>query len=390
MQGIAPGLDGLLAARRQASGEQSQQLGQVQGLLGIQQAMAKNQQMQKDQQLKGLLGQAIQSGDQGQIQNILSQIDPMGMAKGMMPKPPKWTATEIMKPDGTKDKGFVDINSPNPESTFRSMGVEPVKREVVNGLMINPYTRTAPVPNVNQPFNLDDKGVAVPNLPYQNYQRDKARLGASNVSTKVVLPEGDDEYIKQRRKGQATAFTDLEKAGQSAYNQYNTLDRFIKASEKGFAGGAAPMFAGTANLLSSFGMNIAPEALKDTRIMEQAIGDILGNKMAELGARGLTDKDMEILRQNLPRVETDKGSRVAVAGVLKKASAATLREYENARSEEAKNFPELSARSPTPAWFKDYQASKAKFQPSGGGNAPAGVDPKVWSHMTPEERALWP
>jgi len=25
----------------------------------------------------------------------------------------------------------------------------------------------------------------------------------------------------------------------------------------------------------------------------------------------------------------------------------------------------------------------------GGGNAPAGVDPGLWKHMTPAERALW-
>lgn len=81
--------------------------------------------------------------------------------------------------------------------------------------------------------------------------------------------------------------------------------------------------------------------------------------MAELGARGLTDKDMEVLRQSLPRVDTDKGSRDNVVAILKKANDAVLNEYENARSEEARVYPDLATRITNPGWYKAYK-SKAK------------------------------
>ena len=112
--------------------------------------------------------------------------------------------------------------------------------------------------------------------------------------------------------------------------------------------------------------------------MEQAIGDILGNKMAELGARGLTDKDMEVLRQSLPRVDTDKASRDNVVEILKKANNNVIAEYENARLEEARVYPDLSKRIPDPAWYKAHKlkvptntsdlaaAAKAELERRGG------------------------
>jgi len=348
----------------------------MQGMLGIQQAMTQQQEAQKTQQLKGLLGQRLQDGDMAGVNGILMQLDPVGAAKGMQPKPPKWQETRLKKPDGTVEVGYVDMNSPTPEATFRARGVEPVRMDNVNGAFVNPYQPpSTPIPSPTNPFNVapDGKGgfTLVPNQPVQEFKLKQAATGASKNVTNVNMP-GDNQYINARRGDQAKAFGELEKSAQSAYNQYSTLDRFIQASEKGFSGGAAPLLTGTTNLLSSFGINIAPEKLKDTRIMEQAIGDILGNKMVELGARGLTDKDMEILRQNLPRVEIDKTSRVAVANVLKKSASSTLREYENARSEEAKNFPELAARSPTPAWLQDYRKNPQRF-----GNAPSGPESGV-------------
>lgn len=383
-----PGLDGFMAQRQMAGQEQNQQLQQAQGLLSMQQAMQGQQEMQKKAQLRGLLGEAIQSGDQQKVMGLMAQIAPESMAQNFMPKAQKWTPAEITGQDGQKRKGYVDINSPTPESTFRELGVEPVKPEFINGVPINPYTQKAPVNDPNKPFGYGADGAVVPNAPFQNFQMNRARAGASQNVTNVNMP-GDNKYIDTRRAAQATALADLEKSAQSAYNQYNTLDRFIKASEKGFAGGAAPVLAGVSNFLSSFGYS--SEALKDTRVMEQAIGDILGNKMAELGARGLTDKDMQILRDALPRVETDKKSRVEIAKIIKKANANTLKEYDTARAEEARIYPQLADRSPISSWYRDYKSNPQRFgvAPVAATSAPAGVDPKVWSVMTPEEQALW-
>jgi hypothetical protein len=372
---IAPGLNGLLAQRQFAQQEQQGQLGQIHGLLGIQQA----------QQQQGLLAQQMQDKQrqQMQIESFANTLPPE--------KRPMFLA--------------------NPQAFFQEMN----KRHVVEGALLDnsgtplyqskpkPQFQTLPVdgkPGVTQgawvvPGQTDFTAVGGQKLPEilnPDVEAAKWRIaskGASRTDVRVTMP-GDNKYIETRRGDQAKALTDLEKSAQSAYNQFNTLDRFIAASEKSFAGGAATVLAGVNNFLSSFGYN--SESLKDTRVMEQAIGDILGNKMAELGARGLTDKDMQILRDALPRVETDKKSRVEIAKIIKKANANVLKEYETARNEEARIYPDLAARTPMQAWFQDYKRNPQRFGGSpvaATDSAPDGVDKSLWAVMTPEERALW-
>lgn len=86
MNGIAPGLDGFLAQRQFAGREQNQQLNQMQGMLGLQQAMTQQQQLQKDQELKGLLGQKLQTGDMEGAKGILMQMKPELFAASLVPK----------------------------------------------------------------------------------------------------------------------------------------------------------------------------------------------------------------------------------------------------------------------------------------------------------------
>lgn len=192
---------------------------------------------------------------------------------------------------------------------------------------------------------------------------------------------GDDEYLKERRKQQATRYAELEKGAESAYKRIQTLDRFLEASKKGTAGGVQPVITATQNFLSSFGYS--PESLKSVAVMEQAIGDILGTKMQELGARGLTDRDMDILRQALPRVAIAPEAREAVVSILKKSDEFTLNEYSTMRGEEAKNYPDFAKKTPTPAWLRSYQSRK------GSGPAPQGIEQQVWDAMEPADRALW-
>lgn len=241
--------------------------------------------------------------------------------KDEKPKDPKWQVTEKFDANGRPVKVLVNLNNP---------------------------AQTMPFGEAKRPDILDPEVEAA--------QR-RVREAGKPQTTIVNQQPGDDKYLQERRKAQAATFAALEKSAESAYKQINTLDRFIEASKKGTAGGAQPIISGVQNFLSSFGYT--PEQLKDVRVMEQAIGDILGNKMAELGARGLTDKDMEILRQALPRVNVDKDSRIAVAEILKKTAMSTLGEYENARAEEERIYPDFAKKTPVQSWFKAYKDSKS-------------------------------
>lgn len=171
--------------------------------------------------------------------------------------------------------------------------------------------------------------------------------------TNVIGSKADSKYAEERMKSRAESMATLDKSAASAYNQIKSLDRFVEYSKSGSQGSVQPIITQVENFLSSFGYS--SKNLKDVRGMEQAIGDILSTKMAELGARGLTDKDMKVLREALPRVATDQASRENVASVLKKSLLGVIEEYSNQREEESKIYPDLSGKIPEPAWFKDYK-----------------------------------
>jgi len=211
-----PFIRGMMGARQQNEESAMNGLRQQQGLLGIQQAMGQQQEMQKMQQLKGLLGQKLQAGDMEGVNGILAQIDPVGVARGMQPKAPKWTETTLTQPDGTKKRGYVDINSPTPETTFRPLGVEPVKREFVNGMPVNPYTQTAPVNDINKAFGRDASGNVVPNAAVQQYELNKAAKGAARQTTVVnpaLDPFKNEKALRDEFRGNAVVKNADEMAG---------------------------------------------------------------------------------------------------------------------------------------------------------------------------------
>jgi hypothetical protein len=203
-----------------------------------------------------------------------------------------------------------------------------------------------PEVNYNQPFLPDGS----PNTAYQQYQQSLRAPSTTNITN--MIPGAQNAYIQGRAGQQATTMGELEKSAEGAYRANAALDRFVQSSAKGDAGAAQPFITGTKSFLSSFGFS--PESLVDTATMQQAIGDILGARMAELGARGLTDRDMDVLRQALPRVETSHDARVQIADILRKANQGTLKEYVYQANQEQQQYPDYQFR--RPSWFQDAAA----------------------------------
>jgi hypothetical protein len=189
------------------------------------------------------------------------------------------------------------------------------------------------------------------------------RQGPDSV-TNVNVGGSDNKYFQVRREQQAKAFDAAEKAARGAANTVNALDRFIAAAATGTAGGAQPIISGVENFLTTFGYESG--SLQSVQQMQQAVGSILASKMAELGARGLTDKDMEILRESLPRVNTDPEARVAIANIIKKEALNTLREYHMVRQDERKAYPDFAKNNPSPSWYRPYEQQFNVEQPNSG------------------------
>ena len=84
---LPPGLAGFVTQRQLAGQDDMRNMAQVQGLLGVQQAQMQQGQMQKDMELRGLLGQKLRAGDQEGAKQILMQIKPELFAANLVPKP---------------------------------------------------------------------------------------------------------------------------------------------------------------------------------------------------------------------------------------------------------------------------------------------------------------
>lgn len=185
-----------------------------------------------------------------------------------------------------------------------------------------------------------------------------------NVTATANAPgvKGDTKYAEERMGARAKSMAELDKSAEGAYKSNLAMDRFLFASKKGMAGGAQPLLSTVQNFLTTFGFS--PGELKSIRQMEQALGAVQTNMIAEFGARGLTDNDMKVLRLALPKVETDRESREAVANIVKKMNDFTIAEWENQREAERKTYPELAKKVPDPWWYKNYKSEKMR-EPAG-------------------------
>tara|TARA_R110000744_G_scaffold262996_3_gene377486 strand:+ start:219 stop:1367 length:1149 start_codon:yes stop_codon:yes gene_type:complete len=178
------------------------------------------------------------------------------------------------------------------------------------------------------------------------------------------------ETLKYQRGMQASRADGIYKSNEAVQEQYyndaqtsmnmiDQIDNFLAASPGTVEGGAQPLMSAAENFLSSFGFDSGD--LEKVALMDKAVGSIKADYLAKLGARGLTDKDMEVLASNLPKVATSQEARESVANVLRKESLNNVYKYLDVAEKEEASNPGQRMR---PEWFdaarggRKYQAYK--------------------------------
>ena len=201
---------------------------------------------------------------------------------------------------------------------------------------------------------INDKGEPYLVSTNQVYAKEleRAEKGATRVSQSVQgAGEQEDAYMKKSGTQDAEQTKEMEKSADAAYKNSAALDRFIKNSDKAGAGLLQPALSLAQNFFASFGFN--PKSLKSTDDMQSALNSILESKMEEFGARGLTDQDMKILREELPKINTSKESRVNVAKIMQKAFDNDIREFDNRLKQEKELYPQRKQM--IPSWLKSWR-----------------------------------
>jgi hypothetical protein len=298
------------------------------------------------------IGQLIDDGQIARAETVLgqtylgSQGTPMAQASMQL--------YQMIK-NGQTDQARQLISSMDKEFTTR-MGLPGPEAPITvakDAALVDPTTGREVFRNsVQEPVNYNQAFLpdGTPNQAFQDYQRSLREAGRPETTVNV----GDNNYSSRRGGSQADQMTELERAALSAHRTNEDLDRFVEASASGDAGAFQPVMSITRSMLSSFGYQ--SEELSSNALMEQAIADILANKMSELGARGLTDSDMRVLQRALPQVETSREAREAIAAILKKSNTRIIQDYIEARNWEAEAYPELNIR--TPDWLKQYNGEE--------------------------------
>lgn len=198
----------------------------------------------------------------------------------------------------------------------------------------------------------------------------------ANVSAEAKVGEsGLTEFWKGAAKGRSDALNKSAEAAEASADNLISLNRFLKESARGTAGGFQPLITGAQNLLASFGFS--SNELVSTTTMAQAIASNKAAYMKQLGARGLTDQDMKILGEALPQVQTSRQARETVARILIKSNKATVDRWARDFKNTYENVPPgMEFLRQYPAWYQDYinqvpdvPAPKNTPAPRSGGGA---------------------
>jgi len=122
--------------------------------------------------------------------------------------------------------------------------------------------------------------------------------------------------------------------------QVNAMD---EATKKGtFTGSMAPTAIGAAQFLSSFGLQVKPEILANSRAFEAASSRLVLDFMAANGgARGFTEKETAILQDAFPKIIDSPDARQQIAELLRDKALQDVEDYNFALEQFKTTFPSV-------------------------------------------------
>jgi len=155
-----------------------------------------------------------------------------------------------------------------------------------------------------------------------------------------------DEIVKARPK--ATA----------ANNIIQAVDRMDELTSAGtYTGTLAPGAIGASQFLNSFGLNVDPDKLSNSRAFQAAIDDLILTVQSSLGgARGFTREETAILMNAFPKIIDDPQSRKLIGDLIRKKQRDVISEYNSLINDYEEAFPET--RSP----YKRLETEDERYQ----------------------------
>lgn len=127
-------------------------------------------------------------------------------------------------------------------------------------------------------------------------------------------------------------------SAQGVLDQVNRLENLTRSGT--YTGALAPKAVGAAQFLESFGVNVNPQVLSDSRAFQAASNNLVLDFMGENGgARGFTEKETAILTDAFPKLVDSPDARFKIAAVLRDKAARDIRNYNTQLSEFKQAYP---------------------------------------------------
>lgn len=254
--------------------------------------------------------------------------------------------------------GKVDPKDYTPESVraFAAGGAKDfsllqprAKREVgPGGQVYDPYA-IAPgqvLADPNKPFSIGPQGL-VPNTPFQTYETNKARAGATNVSVNT-----EKNLLGNIAEGLGKGLTDAKAGAQSSLGTINTVNRLNDALDSG------KMMAGPGTKFRQFGLQVgqvlgvggknAQETLLNTRQAIQSLAQLELDGAQQMKGQGqITEAERAIIKR---AASGDVDSMTApelrlLGGILDRSARWKIRNY-NQQVTPLANNPNAAAIAP--------------------------------------------
>lgn len=286
---------------------------------------------------------------------------------------PKWEKVEKLDAHGNTVTGFIDTNSANPESTFRTLGVsKPAVSEAEAARLRDEgipygggnYNTSAVVPS-NAPASNNGVVTASSNMPTSNaVVPSNASTGSTGNIPMTPIVNMNGISPKEKRAIKTKQLEDTQANVKNAYEVFSVVKQIEDTLPKAHGSGIGNIVGGAYNFVGADN----PKNEADAQLK------ILGSKLL-----------MQVPRFQGPQSDKDVATYKEAAGQIGDPTIPA-----NVRMAALKTIKELNARyAPNLDWGLVKPTPLPNAPKTQASPAPAGVPADVWAIMTPQEQALW-
>ena len=286
---------------------------------------------------------------------------------------PKWEKVEKLDAHGNTVTGFIDTNSANPESTFRTLGVSKPAVSAAEAARLHDegipyggggYNTSAVVPS-KAPASNNGVVTASSNMPASNaVVPSNASTGSTGNIPMTPIVNMNGISPKEQRAIKTKQLEDTQANVKNAYEVFSVVKQIEDTLPKAHGSGIGNIVGGAYNFVGADNSkNEADAQLK-----------ILGSKLL-----------MQVPRFQGPQSDKDVATYKEAAGQIGDPTIPA-----NVRMAALKTIKELNARyAPNLDWGLVKPTPLPNAPKTQASPAPAGVPADVWAVMTPQEKALW-